>query len=92
MGENLPRLNDDSSMSINIKWLIQIIVLVGGAVLVYTKIENRVTDLENETKSIRFNQNNYVFPDIRTLEDEILQYKLFRERTTKDIENLKSQK
>ena len=92
MGENLPRLNDNSSMSINIKWLIQIIVLVGGAVLVYTKIENRVTDLENETKSIRFNQNNYVFPDIRTLEDEILQYKLFRERTTKDIENLKNQK
>ena len=92
MGENLPRLNDDSSMSINIKWLIQIIVLVGGAVLLYTRIENRVTDLENETKSIRFNQNNYVFPDIRTLEDEILQYKLFRERTTKDIENLKSKK
>jgi len=92
MGENLPKLNDDSSMSINIKWLIQIIVLVGGAVLLYTRIENRVTDLENETKSIRFNQNNYVFPDIRTLEDEILQYKLFRERTTKDIENLKSKK
>ena len=92
MGENLPRLNDDSSMSINIKWLIQIIVLVGGAVLLYTRIENRVTDLENETKSIRFNQNNYVFPDIRTLEGEILEYKLFRERTTKDIENLKNQK
>jgi hypothetical protein len=92
MGENLPKLNDDSSMSINIKWLIQIIVLVGGAVLIYTRIENRVTDLENETKSIRFNQNNYVFPDIRTLEDEILEYKLFRERTTKDIENLKNQK
>ena len=92
MGENLPRLNDDSSMSINIKWLIQIIVLVGGAVLVYTRIENRVTDLETETKSIRFNQNNYVFPDIRTLEGEILEYKLFRERTSKDIENLKSKK
>ena len=92
MGENLPRLNDDSSMSINIKWLIQIIVLVGGAVLVYTKIENRVTDLETETKSIRFNQNNYVFPDIRTLEGEILEYKLFRERISKDIENIKSKK
>ena len=92
MGENLPRLNDDSSMSINIKWLIQIIVLVGGAVLVYTKIENRVTDLETETKSIRFNQNNYVFPDIRTLEGEILEYKLFRERISKDIENIKGKK
>ena len=88
MGENLPKLTDDSALSINIKWLIQIIVLVGGAVLLYSKLENRITDLENETKSIRFNQNNYVFPDIRTLEDEILQYKLWRERTTKDIEEL----
>lgn len=88
MGENLPKLTDDSELSINIKWLIQIIVLVGGAVLLYTRIENRVTDLENESKSIRFNQNNYVFPDIRTLEGEILQYKLWRERTTKDIEEL----
>lgn len=88
MGENLPKLTDDSALSINIKWLIQIIVLVGGAVLLYSKLENRITDLENETKSIRFNQNNYVFPDIRTLEDEILQYKLWRERTTKDVEEL----
>jgi hypothetical protein len=86
MGENLPKLTDDSALSINIKWLIQIIVLVGGAVLLYSKLENRITDLENDTKSIRFNQNNYVFPDIRTLEGEILQYKLWRERTTKDIE------
>ena len=88
MGENLPKLTDDSELSINIKWLIQIIVLVGGAVLLYTRIENRVTDLENESKSIRFNQNNYVFPDIRTLEGEILQYKLWRERAIKDIEEL----
>ena len=88
MGENLPKLTDDSELSINIKWLIQIIVLVGGAVLLYSKLENRITDLENETKSIRFNQNNYVFPDIRMLEGEILQYKLWRERTTKDIEEM----
>ena len=88
MSENLPKLTDDSALSINIKWLIQIIVLVGGAVLLYSKIENRVTDLENETKSIRYNQNNYVFPDIRTLENEILQYKLWRERTNKDIEEM----
>ena len=88
MSENLPKLTDDSALSINIKWLIQIIVLVGGAVFLYSKIENRVTDLENETKSIRYNQNNYVFPDIRTLENEILQYKLWRERTNKDIEEM----
>lgn len=89
MGENLPRLTDDSALSINIKWLIQIIILVGGAVLLYTRLENRVTDLENETKSIRYNQNNYVFPDIRTLEGEILEYKLFRERVLKDLDKSK---
>lgn len=88
MGENLPKLTDDSELSINIKWLIQIIILVGGAVLLYTRLENRVTDLESETKSIRFNQNNYVFPDIRTLEGEILEYKLFRERVLKDLKAL----
>ena len=92
MGENLPKLNDDSGISINIKWLIQIVILVGGAVLLYSKIEARLSDLENETKALRFNQNNYVFPDIRTLEGEILEYKLYRERTLKDIEQLKKEK
>ena len=92
MGENLPKLNDDSGISINIKWLIQIVILVGGAVLLYSKIEGRLSDLENETKALRFNQNTYVFPDIRTLEGEILEYKLYRERILKDIEQLKKEK
>ena len=53
MGENLPKLSDDSSLSINIKWLIQIVIVVGGAVLLYTKLEKRIADLENETKSLQ---------------------------------------
>ena len=89
MGENLPKLSDDSSLSINIKWLIQIVIVVGGAVLLYTKLEKRIADLENETKSLRYNQNTYVFPDIRTLENEILDYKLHRERILIDLELLK---
>jgi len=89
MGENLPKLSDDSSLSINIKWLIQIVIVVGGAVLLYTKLEGRISDLENETKALRFNQNTYVFPDIRTLEGEILDYKLNRERMLKDIQQIK---
>ena len=67
MGESLPKLSDDSSLSINIKWLIQIVIVVGGAVLLYTKLEKRIADLENETKSLRYNQNTYVFPDIRRM-------------------------
>ena len=92
MGENLPKLSDDSSLSINIKWLIQIVIVVGGAVLLYTKLEKRIADLENETKSLRYNQNTYVFPDIRTLENEILDYKLHRERILKDLDQLKKDK
>ena len=92
MGENMPKLNDNSGISINIKWLIQIIILVGGAVLLYTRLETRVKDNEAEIKSIRFNQNTYIFPDIRVLEDNIIEYKLERERVRKDIQMLKNQK
>ena len=88
MGENLPKLNDDSGISINIKWLVQIVILVGSAVLLYSHLEGRIADNENETKSLRSNQNNYVFPDIRVLEGEILEFKLDRERMKKDLERL----
>ena len=88
MGENLPKLNDDSGISINIKWLIQIVILVGSAVLLYTHLEGRISDSESEIQGLRFNQNNYVFPDIRVLEGEILDFKLDRERRKKDLERL----
>jgi hypothetical protein len=88
MGENLPKLNDESGISINIKWLIQIVILVGSAVLLYTHLEGRIADSESEIQGLRFNQNNYVFPDIRVLEGEILEFKLDRERMKKDLERL----
>ena len=88
MGENLPTLNDNSGISINIKWLIQIVILVGSAVLLYTHLEGRIADTENEIKGLRFNQNSYVFPDIRILEGEILEVKLERERVRKDLKRL----
>jgi hypothetical protein len=83
-----PKLNDDSSLSINIKWLIQIVVLVGTAVYLYFGLENRIADNEDEIKSIRYNQNNYIFPDIRVLEREVIDFKLERERIRKDIKRL----
>ena len=88
MGENLPKLNDDAGISINIKWLIQIVLLVGSAVLLYSHLEGRITDTESEAKALRFNQNTYVFPDIRVLESELLEIKLERERVRKDIKRL----
>ena len=84
-----PKLNDDSSLSINIKWLIQIVILVGTAVYLYFGLENRIANNEDELRSLRYNQNTYVFPDIRVLEDEVIDFKLERERVRKDIERLR---
>lgn len=84
-----PKLNDDSSLSINIKWLIQIIILVGTAVYLYFGLENRIATNEDEISGLRFNQNNYVFPDIRVLENEVIDFKLERERVRKDIQRLR---
>ena len=84
----VPKLNDDSSLSINIKWLIQIVVLVGTAVYLYFGLENRIATNESEITSLRYNQNTYVFPDIRTLESEVIDFKLERERIRKDIARL----
>jgi hypothetical protein len=83
-----PKLNDDSSLSINIKWLIQIVILVGTAVYLYFGLENRIATNEDEISGLRFNQNTYVFPDIRTLESEVIDFKLERERIRKDIARL----
>jgi|GEM_PF-6247638 len=74
----VPKINDDSSLSINIKWLIQIVLLVGTAVYMYLGLENRIKEVEDEASSLRFNQNTYVFPDIRILENEVLDFKLDR--------------
>ena len=82
------KLNDDSSLSINIKWLIQIVIGVGTAVYLYFGLENRIATNEDEISGLRFNQNTYVFPDIRTLESEVIDFKLERERIRKDIARL----
>lgn len=83
-----PKLNDDSSLSINIKWLIQIVVGVGTAVYLYFGLESRISTNEDEISGIRFNQKNYVFPDIRVLENDVIDFKLERERIRKDINRL----
>ena len=82
------KLNDDSSLSINIRWLIQIVVLVGTAVYLYFGLENRIATNEDESQSLRYNQNTYIFPDIRVLENEVIDFKLERERIRKDIARL----
>lgn len=84
----MTKLNDDSSLSINIKWLIQIVIGVGTAVYLYFGLESRITTNEDELRSLRYNQNTYIFPDIRVLESEVINFKLERERIRKDIARL----
>jgi hypothetical protein len=83
------KVNDDSSVAINIKWLVQIIILVGTAVYLYLGLDNRVRENEDELRSLRYNQNTYIFPDIRVLESEVIDFKLERERVRKDIKRLR---
>lgn len=68
-----PKLDDNSGMTINIKWLIQIIVVIATATWGYATITERITSNEDENRALRGNQNNYIFPDIRTMEEKLIQ-------------------
>ena len=66
------RLNDKSEVTISIVWLLQIIVVVAVATFGYATISERIDNNQDEAKSLRSNQNNYVFPDIRALENQVV--------------------
>ena len=67
-----PKLNDRSEVTISIVWLLQIISIVAVATWGYASISERIDVNAQETRSLRSNQNNYVFPDIRKLEEEVI--------------------
>lgn len=67
-----PELNDKSEITISIVWLIQILVIVSVATWGYATVMEKIDNNYDETKSLRSNQNNYVFPDIRKLEEQVI--------------------
>ena len=67
------KLNDRSELTISIVWLLQIITVVAVATWGYASISERIDVNAQETRSLRGNQNNYVFPDIRKLEEELVE-------------------
>tara|TARA_R100000654_G_scaffold43027_1_gene69246 strand:- start:214 stop:501 length:288 start_codon:yes stop_codon:yes gene_type:complete len=69
----LAKVDDKSSLNISLAYLAQIIVLISVVVWGYANINERIDYNLQETKKIRGNQNNYVFPDIRTLEQQVIQ-------------------
>jgi hypothetical protein len=68
-----PKLDDNSGMTINIKWLVQIVVVIAMATWGYATITERITNNEVKAKALKGNQNNYIFPDIRTMEEKVIQ-------------------
>jgi len=68
-----PKLNDRSELTISVVWLLQIITVVAVATWGYASISERIDVNAQETRSLRGNQNNYVFPDIRKLEEELVE-------------------
>jgi len=68
-----PNIDDSTGMTINLKWLIQIVVVVALATFGYASIKERIDTNDDDIKSLRSNQNKYVFPDIRTLEQQVIQ-------------------
>jgi len=68
-----PKLNDRSELTISVVWLLQIISIVAFATWGYASISERIDMNAQETRSLRGNQNNYIFPDIRKLEEELVE-------------------
>ena len=69
----LGKVNDKSFLNISLAYLAQIIALISVVVWGYANINERIDYNLQETKKIRGNQNNYLFPDIRTLEQQVIQ-------------------
>ena len=68
----LGKVDDKSSLNISLSYLAQIIVVISIAVWGYANITEKIDKNAQETRNLRGNQNNYIFPDIRTLEQQVL--------------------
>ena len=67
-----PKLNDKSEITLSIVWLVQIVSIVALATWGYANISERIDVNSQEARSLRGNQNNYIFPDIRKIENEVI--------------------
>jgi hypothetical protein len=68
-----PKLNDKSEITISVVWLLQIISIVAFTTWGYARVSEGIDENAQETRNLRGNQNNYIFPDIRTLEEQVIQ-------------------
>ncbi len=68
----LGKVDDKSSLNISLSYLIQIIIVISIAVWGYANMTEKIDKNAQETRNLRGNQNNYIFPDIRTLEQQVV--------------------
>ena len=68
-----PKLNDKSEITISVVWLLQIISIVAFTTWGYARVSESIDENSQETRNLRGNQNNYIFPDIRKLEEQVIQ-------------------
>lgn len=69
----IAKVDDKSSLSISLPYLAQIVVAISIAVWGYANITEKIDSNAQETRNLRGNQNNYIFPDIRTLEQQVVE-------------------
>jgi len=66
------KVNEKTNLNISLSYLLQIAAIISVAVYGYANISERIDNNARETKNIRGNQNNYIFPDIRELEAKVV--------------------
>ena len=66
------KVNDRTTFNISISYLVQIIIAIAAFVYGYASISEHIEKNDTEIKNLRSNQNNYIFPDIRLLEQKVI--------------------
>ena len=66
------KVNDRTTFNISISYLVQIILAISAFVYGYASISEHIERNDTEIKNLRANQNTYIFPDIRMLEQKTI--------------------
>ena len=68
----IAKVDDKSSLNISLSYLLQIVGVIAVAVWGYAYTTEKIDFNEREIQNLRANQNKYIFPDIRTLEEQVI--------------------
>ena len=69
----LAKVDDKSTLNISLSYLLQIIGAIALAVWGYANISEKLDFNDREIQNLRANQNKYIFPDIRVLEEQVIE-------------------